>query len=83
MENLSQHEYRSTMPQVVIAPVLNRIDYAMSKLSPKHSEILILIDVRDFSYEATAILLEIPVKDMRERLARARHNFQRLMKLKA
>ncbi len=81
MENYFEYEKFSTTPPLVTPKTIDRVDRAMSRLSAKHGEILILIDVKNISYDATAALLDIPVKDMRKRLASARHNFERLMRL--
>jgi RNA polymerase sigma-70 factor (ECF subfamily) len=57
---------------------LARMHQAMSRLSPAHREILIMVCIRNLQYQEVSELLQIPVGTVRSRLARARDSLQKL-----
>lgn len=53
--------------------------YAIGQLSPEYREVLVLVCVKDFSYETVSELLNLPVLEVRSRLGRARNELMSLM----
>ncbi len=62
-----------------IAELSERISRALESLEPNHRDILILIDVRELSYESAAQELNLPLGTVRSRLARARLSFKKIL----
>ncbi len=58
---------------------VNRIAECMTKLIPKHREILVLRNVKNLSYEEIAEILQISVGTVKSRIARARESLRAKM----
>ena len=58
---------------------VDRVAECMEELNPKHREILVLRNVRNFSYEEIAHELEISVGTVKSRIARARESLRQFM----
>ncbi len=61
--------------------VAGRLDLerALSRLTPEHREILMIVDASGFDYQTAAEVLGIRIGTVRSRLARARENLRALM----
>lgn len=55
------------------------VDKAMKKLQPDHYEVLVMICIKDMSYQDVSTLLHIPIGTVRSRLSRAREQLQILL----
>ncbi len=62
-----------------LANISEHISSALESLEPHHRDILILIDVRELSYESAAQELNIALGTVRSRLARARLNLRKIL----
>jgi RNA polymerase sigma-70 factor (ECF subfamily) len=51
----------------------------MNQLNAKHREVLVLRNVRNYSYEEIASELDLSVGTVKSRIARARENLRQLM----
>ena len=84
-------DYETTLAEVFPAEVetpedatvtqefVDRISECMSKLSPKHREILVLRNIKNMSYEEIADILHISVGTVKSRIARARESLRAKM----
>jgi len=59
--------------RVDLGPAIAR---AIEMLEPRYRDVVLLVDVEDFSYEQVAAVLEIPIGTVRSRLYRARRQLQ-------
>ncbi len=57
-----------------------RVQWALQTLSPEHRAIVILRDLRGFSYDEIACILRVPPGTVRSRLSRAREALRPLLK---
>ena len=62
------------------ASVKAEVQAALSKLSPKHAEVIRMYHIEDMSYEAIAKSLKIPKGSVMSRLFHARKKMQALLK---
>jgi len=63
---------RAERPIQDIVVELDETLSAIDRLPPMHRDILVMICIKDFTYEHTASLLNIPLGTVRSRLSRAR-----------
>jgi RNA polymerase sigma-70 factor (ECF subfamily) len=70
----------STERQVEAEQTSRQVRSAIGKLNPSHREVLLLVDLEEFSYADVAEILEIPVGTVMSRLSRARQNLKVLLK---
>ncbi len=69
--------------QVALAGVAREeLTEAFRRLAPVHREVLLLIFVQEFSYQETAVILEIPVGTVKSRLSNARRALRQLLDAK-
>ncbi|MCC7305680.1 MAG: sigma-70 family RNA polymerase sigma factor [Alphaproteobacteria bacterium] len=69
----------SVEPEQETKVELLKVNEAISRLSPDHREILVLVCAQSMSYETVASALDIPVGTVRSRMARARENLQKIL----
>jgi len=65
--------------QALTQELAERVDVAMTQLSPAHREILTLRNVRDLSYEEIAALLDLSLGTVKSRIARAREALKQVL----
>jgi len=60
--------------------VVNIIQQAVNKLSPKFKEVIVLRDIQEFSYEEISEIVGIPLGTVKSRVNRARLKLQEDLK---
>lgn len=58
---------------------LRELERALSRLSPEHREVLLLVGLEELSYEETARVIGVPVGTVMSRLFRARERLRALL----
>ena len=79
IENMIPSNRENPAEATVTQEFVDRVAECMEELNPKHREILVLRNVRDFSYEEIAHELEISVGTVKSRIARARESLRQFM----
>lgn len=71
-------EDRSPMPEEVLLhkEESSYILYCLEKVNPEHKEIIILRDIKGFSYEEIANILECSIGTVKSRISRARNKLK-------
>jgi RNA polymerase sigma-70 factor (ECF subfamily) len=79
IENMIPSNRENPAEATVTQEFVDRVSECMNELNPKHKEILVLRNVRNFSYEEIAKELEISVGTVKSRIARARESLRHFM----
>ena len=79
IENMIPSNRENPAEATVTQEFVDRVAECMEELNPKHREILVLRNVRNFSYEEIAHELEISVGTVKSRIARARESLRQFM----
>jgi RNA polymerase sigma-70 factor (ECF subfamily) len=79
IENMIPSNRENPAEATITQEFVDRVSDCMNELNPKHKEILVLRNVRNFSYEEIAKELEISVGTVKSRIARARESLRHFM----
>ena len=79
LENVMPSEGETPAEAAVTQEFVDRVSECMTGLNDKHREVLILRNVKNYTYEEIARQMEISVGTVKSRIARARENLRELM----
>ena len=79
LENVMPSSGESPAEAAVTQEFVDRVSECMRGLNEKHKEVLILRNVKNFSYDEIAVQLDISVGTVKSRIARARESLRDLM----
>jgi RNA polymerase sigma-70 factor, ECF subfamily len=82
LESLAAAQLHNSARATGVDNMFSRLDLgpaianAIAALEPHYRDVVLLVDVEDFSYEQVAAVLDIPIGTVRSRLYRARRQLQ-------
>ncbi len=79
IESLLPSKSENPAEASVTQEFVDQVSLCMNQLNAKHREVLVLRNVRNYSYEEIASELDLSVGTVKSRIARARENLRQLM----